>query len=868
MPSPSIKVYDDTLDLLAAAVVNEPWKCNVSGWGGVVWTRCVAPDTPRCKILPMAASTPSPSSTSTPRQSIEDEDEGDDSRRLSEKNDIDRSSSTPSPSYSCRQKVALASMAQGWCNEEAVCNNQCTNDTGTRRVLDMYVNTNKICPQGDHIQPSNIAMAWLIAACVWMPTMCLSTWRMFVLILRSRLHWKNYWVGCSAFSALIFKWPVGRVIFSGVACGIAILLLALRKFDKIGVEQEEEDSLLGIDMFVGWCWATATYLWFVAVTSIPLALGQRAMMMELPPPRKKKEVLLEENETKVISLESTTEERERKEKEERKRKEEEEPQRLDDSMILKRLGMRSRHVEKSKCLQKIRRNWRTVELRKYEALQDVKSPMKPSDRIACSHSLFKQTKSIQSFLYLILLSLSCVPAVFSLIFQNPSPFFWSLGLRSMHFGYAGVLVLWWMRFSAAIPSVKRVLAAGVIRPPGDPGKPTNGSKRALNEWRDRVNEARGRLTPVLDRFTRIESWTRVLFTSVIGIEICLGFATEVQEYLPVIEPLRWILTGPVWFVILWILPPMPRRTGKSVYKTRTLVELMQPVKRAKNPQDGSGGYQSSMSTNQYVGSNVDQPLVALLTDDLEDTDTREAAMLRLKHEFDRVAQRCPGMTDRDVRALLHRFDVVAKRTQVLAPRDFVEVAGTAREDAPLMMRWFNSLPRQQLGGGGSGGGDGGGGGGGESSVHVHVGGGGVIHFLTHACAMYDMCTATRPRLAMLVFEMYDADHGGDLDRDEIRVLLREVNHKSGEIAISEEDIDRFDADRGGTVDTEEFAIAVKSFPALLRPAYTLQRKLRETTLSLRRWEQIAASGAKEQAQMVMVNYENVEEEELEIIEIG
>jgi hypothetical protein len=138
------------------------------------------------------------------------------------------------------------------------------------------------------------------------------------------------------------------------------------------------------------------------------------------------------------------------------------------------------------------------------------------------------------------------------------------------------------------------------------------------------------------------------------------------------------------------------------------------------------------------------------------------------------------MTDRDVRALLHRFDVVAKRTQVLAPRDFVEVAGTAREDAPLMMRWFNSLPRQQLGDGGDGN---------ESSVHVHVGGGGVIDFLTHACAMYDMCTATRPRLAMLVFEMYDADHGGDLDRNEVRVLLREVNHKSGETAISEEDID-------------------------------------------------------------------------------
>ena len=54
---------------------------------------------------------------------------------------------------------------------------------------------------------------------------------------------------------------------------------------------------------------------------------------------------------------------------------------------------------------------------------------------------------------------------------------------------------WWLRFSAAIPAVKRVLSAGVIRPPGDPGKPTNGSKKALDAWRNKINEARSRLTP-------------------------------------------------------------------------------------------------------------------------------------------------------------------------------------------------------------------------------------------------------------------------------------------------------------------------------------------------------------------------------------
>ena len=92
----------------------------------------------------------------------------------------------------------------------------------------------------------------------------------------------------------------------------------------------------------------------------------------------------------------------------------------------------------------------------------------------------------------------------------------------------------------------------------------------------------------------------------------------------------------------------------------------------------------------------------------------------------------------------------------------------------------------------------------------------------------------------------------------------EVN-STDQIGITEDDIDRFDADRGGTVDRSEFANAVKSFPALLRPAYKLQRSLRESTLSLRRWEQIADKS--KVAELTRVEYVDAEDEELEIIEL-
>jgi hypothetical protein len=435
IPSPAKQINDNTLALLEAGVSDEPWACNTSTWGGRVWNRCRAPDIPICTILPMILN-PSPSESGKRMNSV---------------------APSPSKQRACRTSVALSTIVDGWCKEGGVCEVTCETDLSSRRVFDFFVHTAPECPTGFllTISPFASAMLWLMAALSMAPTLFLSSWRLIVLFLRSKLHWRSYWVGCSAFSALIFKWPIGRTIFSGFASSISLLLLSLRKFDRIE-NLKEESGLIGIDIFVGVAYSVSTYMWYIGVISAPLALGHRAMTLPLSSLTKntksgmknkqrfgccfkiccccRKTKLrsngdkIEENESSSSVIEFLDGEGGNKE------------QIMDDDTILRRLGMKKKYVEKTKFIQKIKRSTRKDEIRKHEAIQDIKAPMKPSDRHSCSHVLHQKTWQLQSLLYLLVLGLASVPCVFSIFFESrPSPVFWSLGTRAMHGGFGLVL---------------------------------------------------------------------------------------------------------------------------------------------------------------------------------------------------------------------------------------------------------------------------------------------------------------------------------------------------------------------------------------------------------------------------------------------
>ena len=170
VPSPAAIIVDNSLALLEAAVSDLPWLCNMSVWGGVVLSRCLAPDVPICTIEELVL-TPSPAST--------------DRRRMG--------ALSPSP-QGCRTSVALSEIVEGWCKEGAVCDVSCTSDPSTRRIFDMYVDVNADCPTGMlvTISPETAAMMWLLAAATMAPALCLSSWQIIVLVLRSKLHCKGF----------------------------------------------------------------------------------------------------------------------------------------------------------------------------------------------------------------------------------------------------------------------------------------------------------------------------------------------------------------------------------------------------------------------------------------------------------------------------------------------------------------------------------------------------------------------------------------------------------------------------------------------------------------------------------------------------
>ena len=814
VPSPSKDdVFDDGVDELIAGVTSYPWRCNDSG---ILWSRCVGPGIPICKVEVYYPSTPSPSPGNV-----------DSKRKLLSESPVSSPSSSTSKfrtasdfEDSCRVRVAFAPVVEGWCRNE-VCDTSCNTLTTKRRVFDFYIYIDEDpedCPEGYMIFPEKIALIWFAAACALSPACCLGCFRFWQLSIRSRLYWRTYWIGCGAFQALIFKWPVGRVFFSAVGGATAVALLSFRKLDETSVRDNaypaEEESLIGLDVFASWCFTASSYFWFVLVTSLPIAYTHKAMSAPLEPSKLDKNSN-EETCDEVRSLEEA------------------DPatgKRLEDNEILKRLGMRSRYKHKKWIVQHIWRNYSKEELRKSEAILDVRSPMKPSDRLICAVTFQKSTWATQSLVYLLTLGIATVPSISAMLFGYPTTLLMHYGVTMQHGGYGVMLILWYLHIKASAPKAKRALGQNVLRPPGEPGKPTNGSKIALQRWRDRVEEARSRLNPVMERFHKIEVWASRVILVVAGLEILVAVFESYQRYLPLLEPIRWLASAPVLFTLLLFLPPFPRRTGISAYKTKTLVQLMQPYSRMfdnisegnTNPQDGSlngslaDGWARPATSSRYA-------VPVLLTADMSDTDTREAANMRLRKIHQILIRNSIRYDERDVRVLLHQFDQICGLDEIMGENDFLELCGLPPETRRLLSRFFSTLSEATA----------------LNSSSDRTG----INFTAYVKGLNAICTANREDLAGIVFDIYDEDHGGDLDRSEIRMLLSEVNNSSDD-TISEEQIDAFDADHSGTTDREEFREAARAYPSLLRPAYKLQKLLRENTLSVRRWIQIAEQAEK------------------------
>lgn len=114
--------------------------------------------------------------------------------------------------------------------------------------------------------------------------------------------------------------------------------------------------------------------------------------------------------------------------------------------------------------------------------------------------------------------------------------------------------------------------------------------------------------------------------------------------------------------------------------------------------------------------------------------------------------------------------------------------------------------------------------------------------------LFNYCTCSHRDLVRFAFDMFDVDHGGSIDRAEVRQLYRlvkgkktsnrsKVGRKKQKTTSEEADalMDKMDKDGDGQIDFAEFEIFEKKMSSLLYPAFTLQREMRKNIIGEGFW---------------------------------
>jgi|TARA_B110000091_G_scaffold178563_1_gene194392 serine/threonine-protein phosphatase 2B regulatory subunit len=115
--------------------------------------------------------------------------------------------------------------------------------------------------------------------------------------------------------------------------------------------------------------------------------------------------------------------------------------------------------------------------------------------------------------------------------------------------------------------------------------------------------------------------------------------------------------------------------------------------------------------------------------------------------------------------------------------------------------------------------------------------------------MFNYCTCSHRDLVRFAFDMFDHDHGGSIDRSEVRQLYymvkgKEKKHSNrntgrGKRKTTSEEADdlmnKMDKDGDGQIDFAEFEIFEKKMSSLLYPAFTLQREMRKNIIGEGFW---------------------------------
>ena len=109
-----------------------------------------------------------------------------------------------------------------------------------------------------------------------------------------------------------------------------------------------------------------------------------------------------------------------------------------------------------------------------------------------------------------------------------------------------------------------------------------------------------------------------------------------------------------------------------------------------------------------------------------------------------------------------------------------------------------------------------------------------------ACSI--MSTLTKDQIMYIIFQMFDTDGSGFIERDELVALseavlsMSEGSYKGNHATFME----NLDVNSDGMLDFPEFMVINDRFPMVFFPAFKIQDVLRNATLGVSRWKALIA----------------------------
>mmetsp|Transcript_8863 Transcript_8863/g.13282 ORF Transcript_8863/g.13282 Transcript_8863/m.13282 type:complete len:447 (+) Transcript_8863:128-1468(+) len=115
-----------------------------------------------------------------------------------------------------------------------------------------------------------------------------------------------------------------------------------------------------------------------------------------------------------------------------------------------------------------------------------------------------------------------------------------------------------------------------------------------------------------------------------------------------------------------------------------------------------------------------------------------------------------------------------------------------------------------------------------------------VDFREFAVALWNYCTLGNATLILFAFDLYDGDSSGIIDASEVDVMLKEIY---GDNYAKNVHAHRISAQIGGlstvTVTKEVFGEFIRKHPALVFPAFEIQRKIIKLCRGKRFWKNVA-----------------------------